>query len=131
LERERKKMPTILLVEDDAPLRTMLRLTLIYSGYEVLEAGSTDEVATLCGQKRPDLVITDLAMPVSEALEVTVKLRRGNRRTRILALSSGGPMAAESNPDIAHKLGPYHTLTKPFSTAEFLEAVRQALESEA
>ena len=131
MERERKKMATILLVEDDAPLRTMLKLTLIYSGYQVLEAGSTDEVATICEQKRPDLVITDLAMPINDAFEVSMKLRRGNRKAKILALSPGGPMSAETNLDIAHKLGAYQTLAKPFSTAEFLAAVRQALESDA
>ena len=125
-------MPTVLLVEDDNQLRTMLKLTLIYSGYEVLEAVSGTDIAAIHHQKHPDLVITDLLMPANEGLEVIMDLRREDREAKVLFISRGGHINAESRLFVlAEKLGTYHTLSKPFTTQEFLDAVRLALESSA
>jgi DNA-binding response OmpR family regulator len=56
--------PTILVVEDDPDLRKILRLQLVASGFEVVEAGNGQEGFAALQQRRPDCVILDLMMPV-------------------------------------------------------------------
>jgi DNA-binding response OmpR family regulator len=125
-------MPGILLIEDDDQLRTMLKLLLTSSGYEVWEAGDGKHVGEIYQQQHPDLVITDLVMPEKEGLEVIMDLRRCDRNVRIIAMSGGGrgKSSAENYLLFAQKLGAQHTLIKPFSNEEFLSAVRLVLEPE-
>jgi len=61
-------MARILLVEDDDQIRTMLKLLLTSSGYEVWEAPNGTRVCDMHEQQRFDLVITDLVMPDIEGL---------------------------------------------------------------
>jgi DNA-binding response OmpR family regulator len=132
----KKTAQSVLLLEDDDQLRQMLRLTLIYSGYEVLEASSPNEVAAVYEQHRPDLVIidlvvVDLTMSLEALLEVIMGLRRGDERARILTITNTGLVDPERYLLFAREICTYHTLTKPFSISRFLEAVRLALASKA
>jgi CheY-like chemotaxis protein len=122
-------MATILLVEDDDQLRTMLKLLLTSSGYEVWEAPNGARVCSMHQEQRFDLVITDLVMPEIDGLEVIMELRRIDRKVQIIAISGGGQGAAHKYLRIAQKLGAQHTLSKPFGNQEFLEMVRLALET--
>jgi CheY-like chemotaxis protein len=128
-------MASILLVEDDDQLRTLLRLLLTESGHQVREARNGREACDLYQQKGFDLVITDLVMPDIEGLAVIMNLRRINENVRIIAISGGGqgggPKKAEEYLLIAQKLGAQLTLTKPFGNHEFLDAVCSALETPA
>src|SRR5438552_18809268 len=85
IERE-LTMARILLVEDDDQLRSMLKLLLTDSGYEVWEAPDGTRVCQMHDQKRFDLVITDLLMPAKDGLEVIIDLRRKNQNVRIIAM---------------------------------------------
>ena len=123
-------MPRILLVEDDDQLRTMLKLLLTNSGYEVWEACNGERVSQICQQCHPDLVITDLLMPEKEGLEVILELRRRDRNVKIIAMSGGWKGSAESYLPLARKFGAQYTLAKPFSHEEFLKVVQLALEPE-
>jgi two-component system response regulator (stage 0 sporulation protein F) len=123
-------MATILLVEDDEQLRTMLKLLLAGSGYEVWETPNGTRVCDMYQQQRFDLIITDLVMPDLEGLEMIMELRRIDQKVRIIAMSGGGGQGrAEDYLRTAHKLGAKLTLSKPFSNKEFLEAVSLALET--
>ena len=122
-------MASILLVEDDDQLRTMLKELLMRSGYEVSEATSGVGVCDLYEKQRFDLVITDLVMPNIEGLEVIMDLRRIDRTARIIAISGGGQSRAEDYLRLAHKLVVQATLSKPFSNQEFLDAVGDVLET--
>ena len=122
-------MASILLVEDDDQLRTMLKLLLTNSGYEVWEAPNGTRVCDIYQQQRFDLVITDLVMPDKEGLGVIMELRRRDQNVRIIAMSGGLQGRAEEYLRIAQKLGAQLTLSKPFGNQEFLEAVCLALET--
>jgi CheY-like chemotaxis protein len=128
IERE-LTMASILLVEDDDQLRTMLKLLLTNSGYEVWEAPNGTRVCDMYQQQRFDLVITDLVMPDKEGLGVIMELRRRDQNVRIIAMSGGLQGRAEEYLRIAQKLGAQLTLSKPFGNQEFLEAVCLALET--
>jgi DNA-binding response OmpR family regulator len=122
-------MASILLVEDDDQLRTMLTALLTGSGYEVSEAPNGTGVCDLYQQQRFDLVITDIVMPDVEGLELITELRRTDQGVKILAMSGGRQARGESYLRTAQKLGAQRTLSKPFGNQEFLDAVRLALES--
>ncbi|HXM36743.1 MAG TPA: response regulator [Pyrinomonadaceae bacterium] len=124
-------MASILLVEDDDQLRTMLKELLTSSGYEVCEATNGTGVCEMYEKQHFDLVITDLVMPSIEGLEVIMDLRRIDRAVRIIAISGGGQNKAEDYLEIAQKLGAQFTLSKPFSNQEILGAVCLALETQA
>jgi DNA-binding response OmpR family regulator len=122
-------MASILLVEDDDQLRTMLKMVLTGAGYEVSEASNGARVCDMYQQQRFDLVITDLVMPDIEGLEVIMELRRNDQNVRIIAMSGGGQVRAEEYLGTAQKLGANLTLSKPFGNQEFLEAVRGVLDT--
>ena len=120
-------MASILLVEDDSQLRSMLKLFLTESGYEVSEAADGKRVSAMHQQQQFDLVITDVVMPDIEGLELIMELRRIDQNVPIIAMSGGGQRGGQAYLTIARKLGAQHVLTKPFSNQQLLEAVQLAL----
>jgi DNA-binding response OmpR family regulator len=124
-------MASILLVEDDDQLRTMLKDLLMRSGYEVSEAPDGRRVCDMHQQQRFDLVITDLVMPDIEGLALIMELRCIDQDVRIIAMSGARQGRAKEYLRIAQKLGAQLTLVKPFGDQEFLKAVCLALETKA
>ena len=122
-------MASILLVEDDGQLRTILKELLTRSGYEISEAPDGTRVCDMHQQQRFDLVITDVVMPDIDGLAVIMDLRRVDQNVRIIAMSGERQGRAGDYLRIAQKLGAQLTLVKPFSNQEFLDAVRLALET--
>ena len=121
-------MAVIFLVEDDAELRLKLKEILVRSGYEVWEFTNGKDVLEMYQRRRPDLVITDLVMPEKEGLELLLDLRRIVQNAKCIAMSEAGPVG-ETYLHIAEKFGAKLTLSKPFTDAEFLQAVVTVLES--
>ena len=124
-------MVSILLVEDDDELRTLLKLLLTSSGYEVREAPNGTRACAMYQRHRFDLVITDLVMPDIDGLEVIMELLRRDKSAKIIAISGGGQDRGKEYLRIAQKLGAQLTLSKPFSNEQFLEAVSLVLENSA
>jgi len=124
-------MASILLVEDDDQLRTVLKELLTRSAYQVSEAPDGRGVCDMHRQHRYDLVITDLVMPDIDGLALIIELRRADRSVPIIAMSGSRQGRAEEYLRIARKLGAQLTLAKPFGSQEFLEAVCLALETTA
>lgn len=120
-------MPKILLIDDDDQLRAALKLVLTVSGYEVSEACNGNQIISIYQQLQPDLVITDLLMPEKEGLEVIMELRRRNKQVKIIAISGGGQWGMFNSLAAAEKLGAVETLAKPFTTEQFLQAVRAVI----
>ncbi|MEK6398002.1 MAG: response regulator, partial [Terriglobus sp.] len=69
-------MNRILIVDDEPQILRMLRTALSANGYEVLSAGNGLEGFTAFEQLHPDLVITDMSMPVMNGLDLTREIRR-------------------------------------------------------
>lgn len=69
-------MFTIMVVEDDLPLRKMMCAFLQMNGYHPVQASSGDEALDLTDKVMPDLVIADVMMPVMDGWELTEELRR-------------------------------------------------------
>ena len=115
--------PHILVVDDEAQITRVLRTTLHAQGYEIRVANDGATALEIMKDFAPDLVITDLAMPNMNGIELCRQLRkisqvpilvlsvRGEERSKIEALDSGAD----------------DYVTKPFSTGELLARIRAVL----
>jgi two-component system KDP operon response regulator KdpE len=110
----------ILVVDDERQIIRMLRASLQSSGYEVLTANNGVEGLEKFGSGRPDLIITDLAMPEMNGLELTQAVRRLDR-TPIIVLSVRDTDVMKVK---ALDEGADDYLTKPFSMPELLARIR-------
>ncbi len=120
-------MARILIIDDEAELRAMLRRMLERAGHEVTEAANGAQGIRLYEQDAPDLIITDIIMPEREGVETIIALRRADPELPIIAISGGGRLAATDFLSMAKKLGARHTLSKPFGHDQLLEAVSECL----
>ena len=113
----------ILIVDDERQIVRMLRASLQSSGYEVLSACNGTEALKIFETERPDLIITDLAMPEMNGIELTKAVRR-SAQTPIIVLSVRDTDVMKIR---ALDEGADDYLTKPFSMPELLARVRAAL----
>ena len=116
-------MARILLIDDDAALRGILRETLNYFGHTVFEACDGKQGLELFEQAKPHLVITDIVMPEKEGLEVLMELRRKPSPVKILAISGGGSTGKVEYLQMAKLMGAAAVLAKPFSIDALMAAV--------
>jgi two-component system KDP operon response regulator KdpE len=115
-----RALGTILVVDDDLSIRRGLAAELAAAGYETLEAADGEEGSRVALEREPDLVLTDLAMPVADGFELIARLRRAGK-TPIVVLSVRGGDADKIR---ALDLGADDFVVKPFSVPELLARVR-------
>ena len=115
--------PRILVVDDEAPIRKFLRVSLSGHGYKVLEASTGTEALACARTERPDLVVLDVGLPDLEGFEVVRQLREWTA-VPILMLSVRG---AERDKIEALDAGADDYLTKPFGLGELLARIRAGL----
>jgi len=113
----------ILVVDDERQITRMLRASLQSSGYDVLVADNGVDAYKRFETDKPDLIITDLAMPEMNGLELTQAIRRVSQ-TPIIVLSVRNTDQMKIN---ALDEGADDYLTKPFSMPELLARVRAQL----
>ena len=121
-------MARILVIDDDAQVRSMLRTMLELEGYEVEDAPDGNEGLKLFRQKSADLVVTDIIMPEKDGMEIIIEMRREFADVKIIAISGGGHIIPDHYLDSAELFGAVRTFTKPIERKEFLEAVKELLE---
>ena len=118
---------SILVVDDDALLRQLIRRTLEDASYSVVEADDGKTGGRAMALQHFDLVITDLLMPEKDGLELIEELRLKYPRVRIVATSGGGRVAREEYMRMAKGLGAHVLLPKPFNPVQLLTAVADAI----
>ena len=118
-------MATILIFDDEEPIRALLRTTLEAAGHKVVEAANGRIGLDLYRLKPTDLIITDIAMPELNGLDLILALTRQFLHAKVIAMTGGG---AETNVlDVAKLLGARRTFQKPFNMPQLLDAVRYEL----
>jgi two-component system KDP operon response regulator KdpE len=115
--------PKVLVIDDEPPIRKLLRMGLTAQGYDILEAPNGKASLELLGQK-PDLVILDLGLPDMQGLDLLRMIRARNESVPIVVLSSRGDEAGKV---AALDLGADDYITKPFGMDELLARMRAAL----
>jgi two-component system KDP operon response regulator KdpE len=113
----------ILVIDDEPPIRKLLRMGLSTQGYDILDAPNGKAGLELLAQN-PDLVILDLGLPDIQGLELLRTIRARNERVPIVVLSSRGDEVGKVQ---ALDLGADDYVTKPFGMDELLARMRAAL----
>lgn len=117
-------MATVLVIEDDPTTRKLIQAIIEDRGHEVWEASNGEEGVMLCRLLLPDLVITDIVMPVQGGIETMVDLQAIFWGTKVIAMS-----AHPDKLELALRLGARNVFLKPFSPQELGEAVKEALQA--
>ena len=117
------KGATVLVIEDELPIRRFLKIALTDHGYRFREAETGKEGIGQIASEQPDVVILDLGLPDIDGLEVTRQLREWSK-IPIIILSARGD---EKDKVEALDAGADDYLTKPFGVPELLARVRVAL----
>jgi YesN/AraC family two-component response regulator len=120
-------MERILIIDDEAPIRSMIRLILEREGYTVAEAADGAEGIRCFREDPADLVITDLIMPNKDGIGMILDLKKEFASAKIIAMSGGGLNRPEGYLRGAQKLGAAYTLSKPINRQELLRAVKDTL----
>jgi two-component system KDP operon response regulator KdpE len=113
----------IMIVDDETPIRKLLRMGLGTQGYDVLEA-SNGKIALELLAENPALIILDLGLPDIQGHDLLRMIRGRNDSVPIVVLSSRGDEAGKVQ---ALDLGADDYLTKPFGMDELLARMRAAL----
>ena len=116
--------PLVLVVDDDPDVRALLHDVLQLAGLRVIEAGRVLEGVELARQWQPDVITMDLMLPDLDGFEAIRLLREQpeTRDTPVVVLS-----AIDVEPGDPRALGATVCLTKPFSSADLLKAIRSRL----
>lgn len=117
---------TILVIEDEEPLRKLLQYSLGREGYRVLLAGDGASGLAAAGRERPDLVILDLMLPGLDGLEVCRELKRRPATSGIPVLMLTAK-SEESDIVAGLEVGAADYVTKPFSIKVVIARLRALL----
>jgi two-component system KDP operon response regulator KdpE len=113
----------VLIIDDEPPIRKLLRMGLTTQGYEILDAPNGKTALELLKNK-PDLVILDLGLPDMQGLDLLTLIRARIEGVPIIVLSSRGDEAGKVD---ALDRGADDYVTKPFGMEELLARMRAAL----
>ncbi len=118
--------PYILVVEDEAPLITLLRYNLEEAGFDVDEATNGEEALISVRERRPDLVVLDWMLPAVSGIEVCRQLRR-RRETRDVPVIMLTARSEETDRVRGLDSGADDYISKPFSPKELIARIRAVL----
>ncbi len=118
-------MASILVMDDDAQVRTLLRQILEEDGHEIREAPDGRAGLTLYRERPADLVITDILMPERDGMEVTLALTEEFLEAKVIAMT--GATGDHNFLNIAKLFGARDVIQKPFRVEDIRRVVRYVL----
>src|SRR3989441_1249962 len=116
---------TILVADDDASIRSLLKQLLSDEGYSVVEATTGTEVVEKVKDTNPDLVIMDVRMPELDGIEALSKLKVSSPKTSVLIMTA---FSTSNNAIRAMELGAFDYITKPFELDKISHTVKRVIE---
>ncbi|MDO8540361.1 MAG: response regulator [Opitutaceae bacterium] len=118
-------MARIVLIEDNRDLRNLLADSLVSAGHSVWSTRDASAGVTKCEQWPAEMVITDLVVPNSAALEELLRIRRGADAPHIIVIS--GALDSPEPASLAQRLAGSNVLAKPFRAATLRRLVNDLL----
>jgi putative PEP-CTERM system response regulator len=119
-------MPSILVIEDKDSMQKMLTATLESEGYEVEAASDGYSGIEKAREKRYDIILTDLKLPMMDGLGVLSEVKEIDPDTSIIMMTAYGTIETAVE---AMRMGAYDFLTKPFDTDHLSVIIKRALEN--
>ncbi|MBU0681011.1 MAG: response regulator [Proteobacteria bacterium] len=120
-------MKKILIIDDEPLVRNVLKTMLEKAGYEVKEASNGDDGIHLFHTFSPQLIITDIVMPVKNGIEVIMEIRETNPTVKFIAISGGGYVPADKYLTLAKALDVSICMLKPLDFQELIAAVKNLI----
>ena len=118
-------MASILIVDDEKPIRRILSLLLQDRRHRVTEVGSGEEAIAAIPEAKPELVLLDLRLPGMDGLETLSRLRALSPRTDVIMMTAHGTISSAVE---AMRRGAFDYVAKPFDNDELLMVVDRALQ---
>jgi two-component system response regulator AtoC len=115
----------ILIADDDAAIRTLLRDFLDAAGYETLEARSGREVLQAAATAEPELLLLDLRMPDIDGIEIMRRLKERGTSVPVVVMTAYGTSSSAIQ---AIQLGAFDYITKPFELEDVLLTIQRFFE---
>ncbi|MCL7452179.1 MAG: GAF domain-containing protein [Anaerolineae bacterium] len=119
---------SLLVVEDDPDIRSMMQEALIRQGYNVSTATSGDQVLGEVTRLRPDLILLDLKMPGMDGYDVIRQLK-GSKDTQSIPIivTTASPLDKERDKIRVLGMGATHYFTKPLSLSSLMAEIKKAI----
>lgn len=120
-------MKRVLIVEDQADIRKLIRMTLEFEPYEIHEAANGINGLQLAGEVLPDLILLDVMMPGEiDGLQVCARVRANPalQATRVVVLTARGQI---QDRDAGQQAGADEYLIKPFSPLQLIETIERLM----
>jgi two-component system, OmpR family, response regulator len=118
-----RKMPRLLVVDDDREIRDLLSVLLTRRGYKVATAGDDQEMREVLASSRVDLIILDLMLPNKDGLTICRELRAANAIPIIMLTARGEP----TDRIVGLEIGADDYLPKPFEVRELEARIKAVL----
>jgi len=122
----RTKRPCVLIVEDYRLARAMYRVTLEYSGFDVVEAADGFEALQRVGEAVPDIILMDLSMPLMDGWETT-RFLKSDRRTAGIPIVVLSAQTSEGTAEEAKRAGCLAVMSKPCLPSDLVKEIRLCL----
>jgi two-component system response regulator AtoC len=116
---------SILVADDDASIRSLLKQLLTDEGYSITEAATGTEVVAQVTESSPDLVIMDVRMPELNGIEALPKVKAASPKTAVLIMTAFGSSRFAID---AMQLGAFDYVTKPFELDKIAHTVKRAFD---
>jgi CheY-like chemotaxis protein len=123
---EEQKMGLVLITDDAAFSRRMIRKAVEEGGHEVIEAGNGQEGLDMAASHSPDCIMTDLLMPELDGFGLLKALREQGSKIPVIVLSADIQDSARQR---CEELGAFMMLKKPPKAPEIQAAIQKALDS--
>lgn len=120
----------ILIVDDEAPVRKVLRNMLKDEADEIIEAADGVAAKKICLESNIDLIVTDIVMPEKHGIDLVIELKEELPDLPIIAISGGGGVTGRFDYlKIADLMGVDNILRKPFEADQLRLMVRKVLQN--
>jgi DNA-binding NtrC family response regulator len=116
----------ILVIDDEVDMLSLIRLILTEkTDYEIITTNNPLEVSNLLNEKKFDVIVTDLKMPIMDGMDVVDAIRKQDELVPIIIITAYG--SVESAEETVKK-GAFDYITKPFRQEQLLISLKRALE---
>jgi CheY-like chemotaxis protein len=121
-------MARVIVIDDQEPIRRIVRTALERAGHEVLDAGDGALGLQLLERHAADVVLTDIFMPGMDGIQMLRQIRKQFPAVRVIVMSGGDSTGMLDLRRDAELLGAVKSLSKPFTTHEIVAAVNGVIE---
>ncbi len=123
---QQKRFSTILFIEDEEPIRDMVRFSLETEGFVMLEAGDAEAAQAVLATRIPDLILLDWMLPGKSGIEIAKRCKQGDM-TRDIPIIMLTARASEDSKIQGFAVGVDDYIVKPFSPKELVARIRAVL----